>query len=71
LLLDTHVLLWFAAGDEQLGRKARDAIADPSNEVLISTVSLWEAAIKVRIGKLEVDVSALAGDAVRASDCST
>ncbi len=66
LLLDTHVLLWFAAGDEQLGRKAREAIADPSNEVLISAVSLWEAAIKVRIGKLEVDVSALAADAVRA-----
>ncbi|MBX6383002.1 MAG: type II toxin-antitoxin system VapC family toxin [Rhodobacteraceae bacterium] len=66
LLLDTHVLLWFAAGDEQLGRKARAAIADPGNTVLVSVVSLWEAAIKVRIGKLEVDVPALIRESVRA-----
>lgn len=59
LLLDTHVLLWFAAGDEQLGPKARQAIADPANTVLISVVSFWEAAIKVRIGKLKADVRAL------------
>jgi PIN domain nuclease of toxin-antitoxin system len=66
LLLDTHVLLWFAAGDDQLGRKARAAIADPANTVLVSVVSLWEAAIKVRIGKLDVDVSALIRESVRA-----
>ena len=66
LLLDTHMLLWFAAGDEQLGEKARHAIADPANTVLVSVVSLWEAAIKVRIGKLEVDIPALIQDSVGA-----
>jgi len=66
LLLDAHVLLWFAVGDEQLGRRARAAIADPANTVLVSVVSLWEAAIKVRIGKLDVDVSALIRESVRA-----
>jgi PIN domain nuclease of toxin-antitoxin system len=40
LLVDTHILLWFASADEQLGRTARDAIADPANEVLVSVVSL-------------------------------
>lgn len=66
LLLDTHVLLWFAAGDTQLGQRARQAIADPSNTVLVSVVSFWEAAIKVRIGKLEVDMPALINGSVQA-----
>jgi len=66
LLLDTHVLLWFASGDAQLGSRARTAIADPENEVLVSVVSLWEAAIKVRIGKLEVDLQNLIANSVRA-----
>lgn len=66
LLLDTHVLLWFASGDVQLGRRARTAIADPENDVLVSVVSLWEAAIKVRIGKLEVDLQNLIANSVRA-----
>jgi PIN domain nuclease of toxin-antitoxin system len=66
LLLDTHVLLWFAAGDAQLGVRAREAIADPQNTVLVSVVSLWEAAIKVRIGKLEVEMPALISGSVRA-----
>jgi PIN domain nuclease of toxin-antitoxin system len=65
LLLDTHTLLWFAAGDEQLGEDAREAVADPNNEVLVSVVSLWEAAIKVRIGKLEVSVPDLTANCVR------
>lgn len=66
LLLDTHVLLWFASGDAQLGSRARASIADPNNEVLVSVVSLWEAAIKVRIGKLEVDLQNLIANSVRA-----
>ena len=66
LLLDTHVLLWFAAGDEQLGRKARESIADPANTVLVSAISLWEAAIKLRIGKLDVNLASLMADSVRA-----
>jgi PIN domain nuclease of toxin-antitoxin system len=66
LLLDTHVLLWFASGDEKLGRKAPAAIADQENTVLVSAVSFWEAAIKVRVGKLEVDVARLIENAVGA-----
>ena len=34
-------------------------IADTSNQVLVSAVSLWEIAIKVRIGKLDADVNAV------------
>src|SRR5215218_7427939 len=52
LLLDTHVLLWFLAGDPSLSAQSRAAIEDPSNELLFSVASLWEMAIKVSLGKL-------------------
>jgi PIN domain nuclease of toxin-antitoxin system len=52
LLLDTHVLLWFLAGDPSLSARSRAAIEEPSNELLLSVASLWEMAIKVSLGKL-------------------
>ena len=54
LLLDTHRLLWFIAGSGQLSIRARDLITDLGNEVLLSVASLWEIAIKVSIGKVEL-----------------
>ena len=54
-LLDTNALLWFLAGDAKLSGRARGLIEDPNNEKLLSIVSLWEIAIKVRLGKLELD----------------
>jgi len=59
LLLDTHALLWFAADVPALNRRAARAIASRANEVLVSTVSLWEVAIKQRIGKLVIDLPTL------------
>ena len=55
-LLDTHALLWWLADDDQLGGKARALIADPANDILVSIVSLWEIAVKVRVGKLRADI---------------
>ena len=52
LLLDTHALLWFVAGDATLSATARNAIADPDNEVFVSAASAWEIATKHRLGKL-------------------
>ena len=51
LLLDTHALLWWFAGDDRLSMSARRAI-ETGGEVLISAVSGWEVATKFRIGKL-------------------
>ncbi|HUZ35293.1 MAG TPA: type II toxin-antitoxin system VapC family toxin [Streptosporangiaceae bacterium] len=51
LLLDTHALLWWLA-DEQLGEPARQAIADPANDVAVSAASAWEISIKKALGKL-------------------
>lgn len=52
LLLDTHALIWWLAGDEALSPRARGAIADEANEVWISAASAMEVATKFRIGKL-------------------
>jgi PIN domain nuclease of toxin-antitoxin system len=52
LLLDTHTLLWWLDGDRRLTRRARQAIGNEENVVLVSAASAWEIATKVRIGKL-------------------
>jgi PIN domain nuclease of toxin-antitoxin system len=51
LLLDTHVLIWWAR-EEPLHEDARDAIADPSNQIAVSAASIWEAEIKAAAGRL-------------------
>ena len=54
LLLDTHAFLWFIAGDSNLSKDARSAIEDENNTCYLSVASLWEIAIKVSLGKLEL-----------------
>ncbi len=46
ILLDTHVIIWALTNDSQLSARARELITDPGNTVFISTVSLWEIAVK-------------------------
>jgi PIN domain nuclease of toxin-antitoxin system len=61
LLLDTHALLWWIAGDDALSAAARTAIEDGRNEIFVSAVSTWEIATKYRLGKLS-GVSAIIAD---------
>lgn len=51
LLLDTHVLLWAAAGDDRLSRDAVELLNDPSSRLLFSTASIWEVVIKSQLGR--------------------
>jgi PIN domain nuclease of toxin-antitoxin system len=51
-LLDTHALLWWLSDDPALTRAARKMIAETKNTLIVSAVSAWEIAIKVRLGKL-------------------
>ncbi|GAH52557.1 unnamed protein product, partial [marine sediment metagenome] len=51
-LLDTHVLLWSISKSKELSGKARGIIEDSSNEVFVSSVSLWEISLKYSLGKL-------------------
>ncbi len=53
LLLDTHAFLWWMNDDSSLGPKARAAITDGGNGVLISAASAWEIAVKRAAGKLD------------------
>lgn len=50
LLLDTHVLIWWDAG-QRLSAAARTAIRD-ADEVYVSAASAWEIAIKASLGKI-------------------
>ena len=52
LLLDTHAFLWWTAVDSRLVEAARAAIADSTNRVVVSAVSVWEISIKRASGKL-------------------
>ena len=46
ILLDTHVILWALEDSPRLPLNIRDLILDEKNEIYISTISLWEIAIK-------------------------
>ncbi len=61
LLLDTHALIWWLAGDEALSPRAREAIGDEANSIAVSAASAMEVATKFRVGKLP-DAALLAQD---------
>lgn len=61
LLLDTHVYLWALAGDPKLSPAARILIKD-AEEVYVSSASIWEASIKIGLGKLDADVDQLVNE---------
>ena len=51
-LLDTHTLLWSIGQSHRLSSTARDLIRDRVNEIVVSSISLWEISLKYAIGKL-------------------
>lgn len=51
LLLDTHVVLWWLAG-QRLRPKALEAIAAADSDIWVSAASVWEMTIKSGLGKL-------------------
>ncbi|MDW7709580.1 MAG: type II toxin-antitoxin system VapC family toxin [Deferrisomatales bacterium] len=52
LLLDTHVLLWWLAGDPRIGPVAARLIRDGTNAVFVFAASAWEMSIEKGQGKL-------------------
>lgn len=61
LLLDTHALFWWFSGSGRLSARARQAIEDESNDVLVSAATAWEITTKHRLGKLP-EAAPLAAD---------
>lgn len=54
-LLDTHIFLWWLSDAKQLSQEVFDIISDTSNQIYISSASIWEIAIKEALGKLKVE----------------
>lgn len=54
LLLDTHVFLWLLEGSSSLTPSVRDLLESTENSLYLSIVSFWEIAIKLGVGKLEL-----------------
>ena len=54
IVLDTHALVWWVAGDPALSRKAKTAIEREreGGAIIVSTISAWEIAMLVEHGRL-------------------
>lgn len=59
LLLDTHILVWWVAGDRKLPKSLRDRIAAAENDVWVSAATFWELSIKLRLGRIAIDLEEL------------
>lgn len=54
ILLDTHTFLWFVDDNPRLSEPARILIEADNSQPFISMASLWEIAIKISLGKLQL-----------------
>lgn len=54
LLLDTHIWLWSLRAPQFLGKRVRRELLDPINEVWLSPISIWEALVLYRKGRIKL-----------------
>jgi PIN domain nuclease of toxin-antitoxin system len=52
LLLDTHIWLWSVLEPERLSRRVAREIQDPSNELWLSPISIWELIVLWQKGRM-------------------
>ena len=55
LLVDTHAFLWFIDDSPALSVHGK-TLLEAENELFLSVASLWEIAIKLRLGKLSIAI---------------
>jgi PIN domain nuclease of toxin-antitoxin system len=53
-LLDTHILIWWMTENSRLSNHAHNLIQRRENTSIVSAVSAWEIATKVRLGRLPI-----------------
>jgi PIN domain nuclease of toxin-antitoxin system len=58
LLLDTHIFLWWISDAKKLPKLFIEKITE-AEEVYLSSASIWEIAIKMRLGKISGNMNAL------------
>ena len=56
LLVDTHAFLWFVSADPKLSRVSRRILERADAQPHLSAASVWEMAIKSRLGRLTLPV---------------
>lgn len=59
LLLDTHIALWLDSGDQRLGEATRKTIDEAwggGGRIFLSAISVWEIAVLVDKGFIELDL---------------
>ena len=53
-LIDTHIWLWWDQDSKSLSPRYYQIIEDPTNNIFMSTVVVWELAIKYNLGKIKL-----------------
>jgi len=56
VLIDTHIFIWYVQNSQRLNSSVANLINDGKNDILFSTASIWEMAIKQSTGKLNLGV---------------
>jgi len=59
LLLDTHIALWLDSGDDRLRASTRaliDGCWQNGGAILLSAITVWEIALLVDTGRIDLDV---------------
>lgn len=54
LLLDSHVVVWWALYPGRLRRATRELLIAPENEIYLSAASVWELGLKIARQKLRL-----------------
>ncbi len=53
-LIDTHILIWFTEGSNKLSKNHIEILNNPDNIIYVSSITLWEIAIKSSLNKLDL-----------------
>jgi PIN domain nuclease of toxin-antitoxin system len=54
VLLDTHIWIWRLVEPERVAKPVAAVLADPSSELYLSPISVWEALVLARKGRIEL-----------------
>lgn len=54
-LVDTHIALWAINNEELLSETVKEVLIDTKNQLYFSAASEWEIAIKLSLGKLQLN----------------
>lgn len=54
IVLDTHILLWFAAGDKRLPAGVKRMLEANPGDVFVPTICIWESLVLAERGRIKI-----------------